>query len=355
MGIMALDLHEDEMGRKKRAVVPPVSEVQQKVLNQAFTQLYVLTPSQVCKLMYSAGSLRRVEKTMTELVTLGILRRFKLPTSEGKRPFLYTLTELGVMYLEGCGFDREDIYFLPEGETERNFEKMTHLIELNDFFILAMLFAKRSEYVVSLDIQHDMIFQRKPIISLDGEGKEVRIEPDGFLDFMVKLPNRDEIRVPVWIELDRGNHSINAYRRKYRNIKLAGKNGALKARFGTDDITYSYVTTTGVSRVNALRLWTRYELKEVGPFSRPNRAFKFISLPDYRTQTVEWLRDFDVNRLFADNMWSVAYGDDNLRFALIEDIAVMKMNDDKVSDNSDGGLNSNIVDISDRKHRDRFA
>lgn len=63
------------MGRKKKVIIPAVTQAESRILKEAFSLLYVLSPSQVCKLLYSAGSLRGVEKYMTNLVKNGVLRR----------------------------------------------------------------------------------------------------------------------------------------------------------------------------------------------------------------------------------------------------------------------------------------
>lgn len=263
---------------------------------------------------------------------------FHLALSEGKRPYLYTLTEdIGVSYMETIGFDKDDIYFLPEGEIEKSFDEMQHLMELNDFLILIKLFASKSQYVVSVDIEHDKILRKSPVTFLDNDGKRVDLGADGFVVFLLKLSDERVIRVPFWVELDRGTHRSTKFKKKYRDLKEAARKGALKKRFGFDEVFFIYVTTdTKGDRVYDMRMWLREELRECGPYSPANRAFKFIYLPSWKMQTPEWLRDFDVKSLFTANMWSVAYGEDSLRFALLEDIA--RLIADKRKQERDSGV-----------------
>lgn len=334
-----------KVGRKRKIEVPDVTGVESKILREAFGLLYVLTPEQVCKLLYSAGSLRRVEKDMLSLVNKGVLRRFKLAVPEGKRPFLYTLTEdVGLETMKMLGFHESEVYFQKPSKSEGSYDRMVHLLELNDFLILVKLFAKKSLFVLSVDIKHDLLLKSQPIQIMQDNGERLDVVPDALLDFNIILGGSELKRAVVWVELDRGTHKVTAFKQKIKNILEAERKGAILERFNTEEITFAYVTTDKeTDRVKDMRMWVRSLRDEIGPYSRENRQFKFFYIPDWRKQTVEWVKTVDLNKLFVQNVWSVAYGENNLRFALLSDIAVYLANKRKQDEKR------NIVDIGSKR------
>ena len=227
----------------------------------------MLTPEQISRLLYSPGNVNAVTIYLRDLLKHKYVHRFKLPTSEGKRPFIYTLAHEGRKYIsDGDEMDR-DVFYIPDGQEQRNFLRLMHFLEENDFLMDAKLLEKsiklveKKTYDIELfDMQHDVLLQKDPVVARTSEGNRIEVTPDGILDFRVTSADLKKKRVCIWVELDRGWHSIRKFKKKIREILTIHETGVDVQRFGTDRITYAFPTTAGDSRVEKMRMWTRQEL-----------------------------------------------------------------------------------------------
>src|SRR5258708_481080 len=304
-----------------------------RILEEAFYKLYILTPDQVCRLLYKAGggSLRGVETSLKKLFEDGYLHRFPLPTGKGESPLVYTMTKKSRDYLMRCGAASEDIYYIPYGDEEKNYGVLMHLLELNDFLIIALLAEKHTQNVRLFDFQHDIYLKTKPLIVWTSDKDCFEVVPDAFLYFKIKTKEEREITLGVWLELDRGNHSVTAFKRKFNHIRVAGQKGVIYETFGVDRICFAFVTPTGDDRVEKMRVWTRQELlgkdrkKVVSPYGRNNMKFKFLAVPTLK----EWnninvadnlVDRYTVRNILIGDMWSVAFtgDDDGMRVRLLD-------------------------------------
>jgi hypothetical protein len=236
-----------------------------------------------------------------------------LPTSEGKRPFIYTLAKEGRKYISnGEGLDK-DIYYIPDGQEQRNYMRLMHFLELNDFLIDAKLLERKRNDIELFDMQHDVLLQKEPVIARTSEGERIKVTPDGILEFRVNIGELKKKRICIWVELDRGWHSIRSFKEKIRALIAIHESGVDLERFRTSRITYAFPTTAGESRVEKMRMWTRQELGDVDKNSWENRMFCFAAVPALNEHA-----KIDVETLFCSPVWSMPYSENDEKRALIE-------------------------------------
>jgi len=284
-----------------------------RILREAFYLYYLLTPEQISRLLYTPSNLTTVESYLRDLLAHNYLYRFKFPTSEGKRPFIYTLAKEGRKYISnGEGLDK-DVFYIPDGQEQRNYMRLIHFLELNDFLIDAKLLEKKRKDIELFDMQHDVQLQKEPVIARTSEGKRVKVTPDGILEFRVRIGELKNKRVCVWVELDRGWHSIRSFKEKIHALLAIHSTGVDVDRFGTDKIIYAFPTTAGDSRVEKMRMWTRQELGTVDKNSWINRMFCFAAVPALNDH-----KNMDVETLFCSSVWYMPYGESDEKRALIE-------------------------------------
>jgi len=283
------------------------------ILLQGFYIYYLLTPEQISRLLYSPGNFNNVNIYLRDLLKHEYVYRFKLPTSQGVRPFIYTLAKEGRKHIaDNEGLDK-DIFYIPDGQEQRNYLRLMHFLELNDFLIDAKVLEKKRSDIELFDMQHDVLLQKDPVFARTSEGKRVKAMPDGILEFRVIDEQLKRKRVTVWVELDRGWHSIRSFKEKIRAILAIHETGVDVDRFGNSKIIYAFPTTAGESRVEKMRMWTRQEIGTVDKNAWINRMFCFTAVPALNDH-----KSVDVETLFCSPVWYMPYGENDEKRALIE-------------------------------------
>src|SRR5260370_12325767 len=69
--------------------------------------LHLATAEQLCRLHYSAGSIKAVKAKLRTLIDHGYVQFDALPTRLTRSPYYYTLDKLGFHYLRRAGLDVE--------------------------------------------------------------------------------------------------------------------------------------------------------------------------------------------------------------------------------------------------------
>jgi Replication-relaxation len=283
------------------------------ILLEGFYVYHLLTPEQISRLLYSPGNVNAVTIYLRDLLKYEYVYRFKMPTSQGVRPFIYTLAKEGRKYISEDEELDKDVFYIPDGQEQKNYLRLMHFLELNDFLIDAKLLEKKRSDIELFDMQHDVLLQKEPVLARTSEGEKIKVTPDGILEFRVTDENLKRKRVTVWVELDRGWHSIRKFKKKIREILTIHETGVDLERFGTSRIIYAFPTTAGEKRVEKMRMWTRQEIGSVDKGSWINRMFCFAAVPALNDHT-----KVDVETLFCSPVWSMPYGENDECRALIE-------------------------------------
>src|SRR5260370_15789964 len=130
----------------------PLERGHLRILLEAFPKHGLLTTFQVTRLLYSVTSQTKVEALLlTLLAKCGYIRRFKLPTAEGRRPFIYTWDEAGLADMIKNGVPQNELFYIHPGDEERNYLRVIHWLEFNDFVILSKLLEKAGPDITLLD------------------------------------------------------------------------------------------------------------------------------------------------------------------------------------------------------------
>jgi hypothetical protein len=291
-----------------------------RILREAFYPYHLLTPKQISRLLYTPGNLTTVESYLRALLGKEkeqekYVHRFKMPSAQGERPWIYTLAHEGRKYIAGKDGLDKDIYYIPDGQEQRNYLRLMHFLELNDFLIDAKLLEKKRTDIELFDMQHDVLLQKDPVPTgvYNSSGNEIKVTSDAFLEFRLKTEEMKKRRFPVWVELDRGWHSIRSFKSKIGELIAIHENGIDIKRFGTDKITYAFPTTAGNSRVEKMKMWTRQELGTVDKTSWKNRMFCFTAVPALNEHV-----NVDVVELFTSPVWDMPYSEIDEKRAIIE-------------------------------------
>jgi hypothetical protein len=274
---------------------------------RAIHAYHFLTVEQICRLLYSPGSLSHARVQLKRLADVGFLQRFRAPTAKaGNTPFIYTLARRGMQYLTTTGIT-EFSRFRPSENIELSYLFLSHTLAVNNIIIAAKLVERIAPQIQLVHFRHERALRQAPIEVVTATGEKQRVIPDGWLDF--RTPTH---RTAVILELDRGTEQQRAFRRKLQGL-IACAQGPYQAFFETSSMTIAFLTTSGEDRCTLIRKWCEEELKEE---SQRELAEIFLFL----TITREG-KDLDP-RVFLSPMWqqpfekariSLLAGDDLLR------------------------------------------
>ena len=256
---------------------------------RALARYSYLTGRQVCRLLYSSGSLTYVQSKLKKLERLGYCRRIWLPKRGpfGSAPGVYTLARGGINHLKGMGIDFNQ-RFRPSEQESRSFLFLTHTLELNDFLISAELLGRWAPEFKLAAVLHERQLKQHPVFVKDGDRKRVAVIPDAWLDLRIQ----GTFQVCIAVELDRGTEEQRKWRRKVANL-VAYANGPYQSTFETRSLTIAVLTTAGEYRLRELLRWTSAELEELGERSRAN-LFVFAHIP---------AEAMDAERVFLTPCW----------------------------------------------------
>src|SRR5437588_4408075 len=184
----------------------PLERGHLRMLLEAFPKHGLLTTFQVTRLLYSVTSQTKVETLLlTLLADYGYIRRFKLPTAQGRRPFIYTWDEAGLAYMVKNGVAENELFYIPRGDEERNYLRIMHWLELNDFLILAKLLEQARPDITLFDLRHDMVLKQTPVKTHTYTSKNQMITAvaDAYVEYKVRETSEKENKLSAWVELDR--------------------------------------------------------------------------------------------------------------------------------------------------------
>lgn len=232
-----------------------VSPADDAVLRAAF-RYYYLSSRQVCRLLYSPGSITYVQAKLKVLSELGLLQRIWLPrpSPHGSAPSVYTLARKGLNFLGAEGLDVARRY-RPSEQNDRSYLFLAHTLAVNDVLIGAELLSRHVPAVQLARMLHERDLKRAPVQVQDNDGRSITVVPDGWLDFRVN----GSYQACLALELDRGTEEQKAWRRKVRGL-LGFASGPYQEVFQTRSLTIAVVATSGDHRLLQLIRWTESEL-----------------------------------------------------------------------------------------------
>ncbi len=242
---------------------------------QAVFRYYFLSSRQVCRLLYSTGSLSYVQTKLKHLTDSGLLQRIWLPRPEahGSAPSVFTLARKGLNYLERAGVDVDRRRYRPSEQRAHTYLFLDHTLAVNDVLISAELLSRTQPRIQTARMLHERDLKRRPVYVQDDDGRSICVVPDGWIDLRV----RGEYQVCLALELDRGTEEQKVWRRKVRGL-TAFANGPYQEIFQTKSLTVAVVATTGDRRLLQLLRWTESELTALRAQAQGD-LFVFTAVP----------------------------------------------------------------------------
>jgi len=279
--------------KAKKLAAPPVrglSAADDSLLRAVYIY-HFLTVEQATRLLFSRGSLVYVRSKLRSLAERGFLQRLRLPTSgQGNTAHIYTLAHKGIRYLEAEGFS-DFARFRPSEQQEHSYLFLRHTLRINDVLIAGALLGELAPDIVLAEVRHERTLKRTPVyveVITGGKTERIGVVPDGWMDFHL----RDEERMSIVLELDRGTVEERAFKRKLRGL-MTYANGPYQAFFGSEAITIAFATTAGDVRLRRLRTWCEQTLAEEG-LQEQAELLLLTSLPD---------GELDPHGLFLSPLW----------------------------------------------------
>jgi hypothetical protein len=229
------------------------------ILRAIFCHHY-LSAQQVCRLLYSRGSLTHVQSKLKRLTDSGHCQRLFLPrpSQHGSAPSVYTLARKGLNYLQNQGLDTTRRYHSVE-EREHSYLFLAHTLAVNDFLISAALLCRRVPWIGLASVLHERELKRQPVFVSDSNGGKIGVIPDSWLDLQVQ----GSYQSCLALELDRGTVEQKQWRRKVRGL-VGWAKGPYQEQFKTTSLTIAVVATPGEKRLQELVRWTQAELEAIG-------------------------------------------------------------------------------------------
>lgn len=287
---------------RKTFVFTPQME---RILTEAIYPYHLLRAAQITRLLYPTpkqGMLTTVQTRLTELTDKKYLTADPLATATGPRPYIYSFGIKGKRIVEAKGLEVL-IYYEPHELETLTFTKM-HTLELNDFLILAATLEAADPRISFSDLEHALIFERKPLPYLEaGTGKLKTIKPDALFKLHFSRGGQTDRHYHCWVELDRGHVKDENMMKKFSSIYDFVKRGFFEAHYGKGAVRIFFVTTAGEKRLEHMRYLFRREFPEVNPASGKNQLFKFGQLPPLMQPKPL------STTVFCQPYWSTAYGD----------------------------------------------
>ena len=221
-------------------------------------RLHVATAEQVCRRLYSPGSLTYVRDRLARLTRDEYLHRSHMgkASRSGSSPFVYTLDRHGRDYLLHLGHrvDR-----LRKSEIDRASRgHLAHSLLVGDFLIAAELLCQRQP-----DFRLRRVFTRElaeePARVRLGTGTTGVVIPDAWLELRRPRGDGTAAQYCLALEADRGQEHANVWQAKVEKL-AAWAYGPYEEQFGTRALTVLVVTTSAARR-DDLRAWTAVALQ----------------------------------------------------------------------------------------------
>lgn len=290
------------LDRRKQFLFTPQLE---RIVTEAIYPYHLLRAEQITRLLYPTkklGMLTTVQSRLLILVREKYLIADQYPTKSGPRPYIYALGINGRRLCEERGFN-VDIYYEPNELGKLTFTR-DHTLELNDVLTLAAALPVRDPRVGFSDLEHSLLFEKKPLEYLDRATGGLRtIKPDALFKFHIQRSLDSEKHLHCWVELDRGYVKDDMMMKKYANIHDYIKREFFADHFGKGQPRVFFVTTAGTKRLEHLRALFRREFPRINPHSGTNHLFKFAELPSLMEPKPL------PEAVFCQPYWQTAYGD----------------------------------------------
>jgi hypothetical protein len=290
---------------------------------EAIYRYHFMTVEQVTRLLYSRGTISTVRALLNELAVNKYLLSFHepRPTPVGSTPKIYTLSLQGFNHLKKQGASVPTRFREPDvEELEKNYLFLKHNLAVTDFLIAAKVLEKQMPTIQLYGFLHERALKQQPPLTatiekrtpdgeqmIDTDGKvalsTIRLYLDGFLDFRLRLPDREKpARFCLLLELDRKTESEADIKRKIRGLLIAVKSGECFKRFGTRNPTVAFVNAVGgEARREQLRAWAEAELKKTKEPKYWTEMFVFTDMPGDGI--------IDCQQLFLSPVWYMPFSD----------------------------------------------
>jgi hypothetical protein len=229
---------------------------------EAVHRLRVLSTEQIAQLFFptdQVGVSSACRTRLRRLVSAGLLERAEQEQrkAEGRRPYLYMLTEAGGRLLvDELGLEPEDLDWQPSYNNVR-WPFLRHQLAINDAYVAFTQGAAAIGW--SVDSWTDDRILRKmhtDRVKVPGTGQPVAVVPDAY--FKLVGPGQSPI-IHFFMEIDRATMTVAAesqrvksWQDKIRAYQEYFAKGHVAARYGTDKVRVLTVTT-GPSRLAHLK------------------------------------------------------------------------------------------------------
>lgn len=267
---MQVNMLNETRGTQQPVITPP----QEAILRELLTYFY-LTSHQVCRLLYSPGSLTYVQTSLKRLTDAGFCQRIFLPrpTQHGSAPSVYTLANRGLNYLRALGTEVPTRY-RPSEEAEHSYLFLRHTLFLNDSLIAIQLLTRRYPQINIDTMLHERTLKHEPMYVQDADGNKQVVVMDAWLD----LNLNGSQRMCLGLEIDMGTEEQRKWRRKSYGLARVCSQGLYQERFGTNSLTIA-VLASGQRRLSNLLRWTELELADLPDKDDAADLFRFTTLP----------------------------------------------------------------------------
>ena len=233
--------------------VSPADVAALLVLNR----FHYLSAGQMCRLLYSPGSLTYVQAMLKQLTDAGYCQRLFLPrvAAHGSAPAIYRLARKGRQWLRGEGLLEQGRY-RPSEELRHSYLFFEHTLGVNDVLIAAVLLAREFSDVRVHELKHERELRHEPMDVPNSNGARTHVIPDGYVDFRIA----EKLQSCLLLEYDRGTEDQAKWRAKIAALTTAVTSGVYQTAFGTNSLTVTVVTIPQPQRLTHLIAWTEAQL-----------------------------------------------------------------------------------------------
>ena len=228
-------------------------------IGPAHDQLLVLlaryiraTTPQLTRHSYSPNSLRHVRCYLNELKQAGYVDANKGFSQNGPPPFVYSPTMKGWRYAEEQHEMPIPARWRPSEAKLTDFRDYLHALAITDTGIAFERFCRAAgDSATLVQLLIDRFLPQTKVTLPDGAKTAMKL--DMFVELHLRRgeSERKKQRCHL-IEIDRGTHYRKALARKFLTQILYVKNGDYQRDFGTDSLSYLWITSGGDERVKEL-------------------------------------------------------------------------------------------------------
>lgn len=311
-------------GRSKSHLNVPYTTRDTHILWATFVLRYMTTP-QIRTLYFPNASMLVCNQRLKKLVDYGLLRTIEqaIKRGEGRKPYIYALTELGGVLLSyERGVDPKLINVTPWADEGNNL-KLKHILATTDLLIAVHEACKTGEFSLEAweterEIRSQLTKETVRFVGLDGQKYRTPLP-----DLIITLGQEGK-RALCWVEVDRATESIalssfekQSIEAKVREYLAYEQSPAFRTRYGSRPLRVLFVTT-GIRRLGNMKNAAERVISQMldaqtdlsdntkrAECIRLGKRFRFITAADVDPETI-----------LTGAVWAVA-GQDTLR-AMVE-------------------------------------